>query len=145
MSQSNLIEKHMKRILVGLLAGLFCLNLLSATAADAQARPRGRRGQVVHVVSFKFKEDASKEAIAKVEKDFAGLREKISEIATLEWGTNISPEKLNKGFTHCFVLTFRTEPDRDAYLIHPNHKKFAESVGPVVADVFVIDYLAQRQ
>ena len=135
----------MKRILISLFAALFCLNLVAATAAEADERPGPRRGRLVHVVSFKFKQDATKEAIAKVEKDFAALRGKIKEIASFEWGTNVSPEKLNKGFTHCWILTFKDEKDRDAYLVHPDHKKFADSVGAVIGDVFVIDYMARRR
>jgi len=62
----------------------------------------------------------------------------------MEWGTNNSPENLNKGFTHGFVLTFKTEKDRDAYLVHPDHKAFGKLVGGVLADVFVLDFLAKE-
>jgi hypothetical protein len=57
---------------------------------------------------------------------------------------NNSPEKHNKGTTHGFILTFNNEKDRDAYLVHPDHKKFGELVGPLLADVFVIDFWAQE-
>jgi hypothetical protein len=40
-------------------------------------------------------------------------------------------------------LTFKTAADRDAYLVHPDHKAFGSLVGPVLADVFVIDFWAQ--
>ena len=59
-----------------------------------------------HVVAFKFKEDASKEQIRKVEKAFVALKGKIPEIADLEWGTNNSPEGLNKGFHPLFHRDF---------------------------------------
>lgn len=135
----------MKRTLVTLLAAVFCAGLFSVTteAAEGQAQ-RARRGRLVHVVSFKFKADASRTQIKEVTDAFAALPEKIEEIGTFEWGTNVSPENLNKGFTHCFVLTFQDAKARDAYLVHPDHKKFAELVGPVVEDVFVIDYMARR-
>ena len=52
--------------------------------------------------------------------------------------------KCHSGFTHCWVLTFKTDKDRDAYLVHPEHKAFAGLVGPVVDDVFVVDYWAKK-
>lgn len=97
-----------------------------------------------HVVSFKYKEGTTQEQIAKVEKAFADLKKTISEIKAFEKGTNNSPEGLNKGFEHCYLLTFHSEKDRAVYLKHPDHVKFGKMLGPVLADVFVIDYWAQH-
>lgn len=96
--------------------------------------------KLYHVVSLKFKAEATKEQIKAVEDAFVGLKSKIPGIAALTWGTNVSPEKHDKGFTHCFVLTFANEKDRDAYLPHPDHKAFGKVLGPVLADVMVIDF-----
>ena len=96
-----------------------------------------------HVVSFKFKADAKPEQIKAAEAAFVELKEKIPTITSLNWGTNVSPEKHAKGFTHCFILTFASEKDRDDYLPHPAHKAFGKVLGPVVADVFVIDFWSQ--
>ncbi len=93
-----------------------------------------------HVVLFKFKEGTSKGDIAKVERAFSALPSKISEIVGYEWGLNNSPEGLEKGFTHCFFLTFNSEEDRAVYLPHPDHKAFGEVLGPHLDDVLVIDY-----
>ena len=49
----------------------------------------------------------------------------------------------NKGTTHGFILTFNSEKARDEYLVHPDHKEFGKLVGPLLADVFVIDFWAQ--
>jgi hypothetical protein len=96
-----------------------------------------------HVVAFKFKDGTSAEQIKRVEDSFRDLKKKIKEIKSYEWGTNVSPEKHDKGFTHGFILTFKSEKDRDTYLDHPEHKTFGKIVGPVLADVFVIDFWAQ--
>ncbi len=96
-----------------------------------------------HVVMFKFKDSASKEKIEAVEKAFVGLKDDIPMIRSLEWGTNVSPEGINQGFTHCFLLTFACEADRDAYLPHPAHKAFGDLLKPVIDKVMVIDYLAK--
>ena len=96
-----------------------------------------------HVVCFKFKSAAAPEEIKKVETAFGALREKIPQIAKLEWGTNVSKENRDKRFTHCFIVTFKSEKDRDTYIEHPEHKAFVKIVGPVVDDVFVIDFWAK--
>ncbi len=96
-----------------------------------------------HVVMFKFKDSVSKEEIEAVEKAFVDLKNDIPLIRSLEWGTNVSPEGINQGFTHCFLLTFASEADRDAYLPHPAHKAFGNMLEPVIDKVMVIDYLAR--
>lgn len=98
-----------------------------------------------HVVVFKFKESASAEAIQGVEQAFAGLKDEIPEIHDLEWGINNSPEGLNKGFTHCFLVTFKSEADRETYLPHPAHKAFVELLGPTLEEPFVIDYWTGKE
>jgi hypothetical protein len=107
--------------------------------AKAQVKP----GKVFHVVVFKFKEGVTKEQIEKVCEEFRGLRKKIPEVAGYKAGANISPEGLNKGFTHCFIVTFKNTKDRDIYLDHPAHKEFAKGLGAVLADVFVVDFEAR--
>lgn len=99
--------------------------------------------QLRHVVLFKFKENASDEDIAAVEEAFSALPDKIPEIKDYEWGTNNSPEGLDKGFTHCFFVTFESEEDRAIYLPHPEHKKFVEVLEPHLEDVLVVDYWAK--
>ena len=123
-----------------LLLGFCCALSLSAVAADSAAP---KNGKLRHVVAFKFKPTASKDDIKKIEDAFRDLKKKIPVIVGYEWGTNNSPEKHNKGCTHGFILTFKSEKDRDAYLVHPDHKVFGSLVGPLLDDVFVIDFWAQ--
>ena len=61
-----------------------------------------------------------------------------------EINVQASPEKRDKGFTHCFILTFKTEKDRDDYLVHPEHTAFVKVALPVIDDVFVIDFWAKN-
>jgi hypothetical protein len=97
-----------------------------------------------HVVLFKFKEGATPEQIKEVENAIASLPGKIDAIKSLEWGTNVSKEDRAEGFTHCFLLTFRSEADRDAYLIHPDHKALGQVFGSSLDKVLVIDYWTTR-
>ena len=93
-----------------------------------------------HVVLFKFKEGTSTADIKKVEDAFSALPSKIPQIMSYEWGLNNSPEGLEKGFTHCFFLTFKSEKDRAVYLPHPDHKAFGQVLSPFLDDVLVVDY-----
>jgi hypothetical protein len=93
-----------------------------------------------HVVIFKFKEGISQERIGAIMDAFVALKDKIPQIQSLEWGVNNSPEQLNKGFTHCVLITFLNEADRDIYLPHPDHKAFGAFLGSDVVDALVVDY-----
>lgn len=93
-----------------------------------------------HVVLFTFKEDSYPDGVAEVEAAFKALPSQISAIHGFEWGINNSPEGINKGYTHCYFLTFKSEADRATYLPHPAHKRFGEVVGPHLEDVLVVDY-----
>ncbi|EEF59871.1 Dabb family protein [Pedosphaera parvula] len=114
---------------------------LALTAFAADAAPQ--KEKLRHVVSFKFKDTTTKEQIKQVEDAFRDLKKKIPHVQSIEWGTNVSPEKLDKGFTHCFLVTFGSEKDRDAYLVHPEHKKFVEFALPLIGDAFVLDFWAK--
>jgi hypothetical protein len=93
-----------------------------------------------HIVLFKFKEGTTAADIKKVEDAFSALPSKIPQIMAYEWGLNNSPEGLEKGFTHCFFLTFNSEDDRAIYLPHPDHKAFGQVLSPFLDDVLVVDY-----
>jgi len=93
-----------------------------------------------HVVLFKFKEGTTPKKVREIERAFSALQKKIPQIHSYEWGLNNSPENINKGFTHCFFLTFLSEEDRAIYLPHPDHKAFGDLLGPYLEDVLVIDY-----
>lgn len=93
-----------------------------------------------HVVLFKFKEGTPTEKIKEIEDAFGKLKVQIPQIYSYEWGLNNSPENLNKGLTHCFFLTFKSELDRAIYLPHPDHKAFGALLTPYLDDVLVVDY-----
>ena len=118
--------------------------LLTMTLSTIAAEKPAGATKLYHVVSFKFKADAKKEQVDEVVNAFRDLKKNIKVIKEFSWGTNVSPEKHDKGFSHAFILSFSSEKDRDEYLVHPDHKAFGKIVGPVLADVFVVDYWAQK-
>ncbi len=117
---------------------LIALSLLALSSLASAA------GEYRHVVLFKFKKDAPAEKIAELEKAFAALPEKIDTITDFEWGTNVSPEGHDKGFTHCFLVTFKDKAGLEVYLPHPAHKAFVELLKPLMEDVTVVDYVAKK-
>ena len=118
-------------------------SMLMAVQAAEQPKPDGS-STLRHMVGFKFKSTTTEQEIKQVENAFRDLKKKIPQIAGYEWGINISPENLNKGCTHGFILTFKTEKDRDTYLNHPDHKAFGAMVRPLLDDVFVLDFWSRE-
>lgn len=129
----------MKKLILSTLVAAFVAVSLTLMAAEPAPKSVLR-----HVVTFKFKDSASEAQIKEIVDAFRDLKTKIPEIRAFEWGTNNSPEGLNKGLTHCFILTFHSEKDREIYLPHPDHKAFGAKLGPVLDDVFVIDYWSKE-
>lgn len=117
----------------------FALVLFSICSLQAQ-KTKTTNKLLRHVVLFSFKAGSTAEQIKEVTDAFAALPKKIKTIKAFEWGTNISPENLNQGFTHCFFVSFASEKDRDDYLPHADHQAFVKIVTPVLDKVLVVDY-----
>lgn len=135
-----------KVLLCSMILLLICVCTASVMAAGSATKEAKMKEQKLlrHVVLFSFKESASPEDIKTVEEAFRALPGKIDGIHDFEWGTDVSPEGLAKGFTHCFFLTFKSAEDRDAYLPHPAHKAFGQVLRPHLEDVCVVDYWARK-
>jgi hypothetical protein len=93
-----------------------------------------------HVVIFKFKDTSSPADVENVAKTFAALYGKVPQIAAFEWGVNMSQEHFDQGFTHCFMLSFKSEKDAADYQQHQAHKDFQAVLKPHMDKVFVVDY-----
>ena len=95
---------------------------------------------VKHIVLFKFKDDVTPDQIKEIVTAFGELPKKIKQISGYEAGTNMSPEKLDQGFTHAFVVSFGSAKDRDDYLPHPAHKEFVKLLDGKIDKVLVFDF-----
>jgi hypothetical protein len=96
-----------------------------------------------HVVLFSFTPETTPDQVRAIEEAFASLPAQIPEIIAFEWGVDVSVENAARGYTHCFLVTFRNEAGRAIYLPHPAHQRFVELVGPHLAQVLVLDYWSQ--
>ncbi len=112
------------------------LSTMISTAPAAEAPYR-------HVVLFKFKDSATADQVRGLENAFADLAKKIDSVRSFEWGTNVSPEGLNEGFTHCFLVTFDNKAGLDSYLPHAAHQAFVARLKPLLDKVCVVDYVAK--
>lgn len=101
------------------------------------------QGVYRHVVVFKFKETTTDAQIKQIVEDFGKLQDEIKEIIAYEHGTNVSPEGLDQGFTHVFLVTFKDKAGLDVYLPHPAHKAFVDKLLPLLEEPFVVDYVAE--
>lgn len=106
--------------------------------AAGELQPRTR--ELRHVVLFKFRPEVTAAQLDEINRAFKDLKRQIPQVKDFERGINNSPEGLNKGFTHGYLVTFASEEDRDAYLPHPAHKKFVELLGGKLDEPFVFDY-----
>lgn len=135
----------MKSILLSLLC-IICLTSCDkyvqteVQIGDKKVMTTKETKRLRHVVLFTFKETATQAQIKEIENAFIALPTKIKVIRDFEWGLNNSPENLNKGFTHCFLVSFDSEKDRETYLPHPDHLAFVDVLEPQLDDVLVIDY-----
>ncbi len=123
----------------------FCLVLCAFIPSNNKAMMQEQQSDKVlrHIVIFKFKDEAPKEEVEKLHLAFQALPESIPVIKDFEWGFNDSPENFHQDFTHCYLVTFASEYDRDSvYTPHPSHQAFVKSLQPHLEKVFVVDYWA---
>jgi hypothetical protein len=98
-----------------------------------------------HVVLFKFKPTVPEATVRTIEAAFAALAAELPFVTGFEWGRNSSPEGLDQGFTHCFIVSFAGPEGRDAYLPHPAHREFVRRhLDPALEKVCVVDFQATQ-
>ena len=114
------------------------------TAMSSTATTADQMGVYRHVVLFKFKDSATPDQVKAVEDAFRALPTKIDTITGYEWGTNVSPEGKNDGYTHCFFVTFKDKAGVEVYLPHPAHKEFGALLRPILDKVLVVDYVSAK-
>ncbi|MHB8520637.1 MAG: Dabb family protein [Limisphaerales bacterium] len=97
---------------------------------------------VKHIVLVKFKAGTASSQIQHIFAELKRLSKVIPGILDYSEGVDSSPEGLNQGFTHGFIMTFRDTAARDAYLPHPEHERVKAITLPHVESVVVFDFEA---
>ena len=114
--------------------------ILITTHTMTNAQQNAQQPILRHVVMLGWKDGTDTNQVNKIVAAFKELPSKISLIKSFEWGINNSPEGLSNGLTHCFLVTFTSTADRDAYLVHPAHKEFVSLLKPAPEKITVLDY-----
>ena len=134
-------------------------NALTGEEAKAFTASSYRPGRTEHIVLFKYKDDLSDEQKQIIKKKFMSLkkaskRNGVPYIASIITGSQNSLEQLSKGYEQAFIVTFRSEGDRNYYVgtpavadpqyYDPLHQEFKNFVEPYLNDgangVLVFDF-----
>ena len=95
---------------------------------------------VRHYGMFQFHPEVTPDQIDECFTEMRAMVGRIPGLLSMEHGPYDSPEALNDGFTHGFVMTFTDGLSRDAYLPHPEHERVKLIVVPRLARVVVFDF-----
>ncbi|GBR69402.1 Dabb family protein [Gluconobacter kanchanaburiensis] len=118
--------------------------------------PDWRVGTVRHMVMFRYTKDSTTAQRAEVSGRFLHLAQDSRRpdgtpvVAALETGFQSSGEGTDAGLQQAFLVTFRSEGDRNYYVgkpvvtdpayFDPAHEAFKEFAGPYLEKVVVFDY-----
>ncbi len=93
-----------------------------------------------HMVLLKFKPSISEDKIDVLFSQIAELKNLIPGIEYYADGPYSSPEGMNEGYTHGFLMTFENVKTRDEYLPHPEHERVKSAILPCVDGACGFDF-----
>ncbi|KAL2819012.1 hypothetical protein BDW59DRAFT_165291 [Aspergillus cavernicola] len=103
---------------------------------------------ITHIVLFQFKAGVSAEVVKDVCTSMLALKDNCLHptsqkpyILSSSGGKDNSPEGIQSGITHAFVVEFASAADRDYYVEKdPAHLEFVRRFGGVLEKVQAVDY-----
>ncbi|OAA60363.1 Fungal trichothecene efflux pump [Niveomyces insectorum RCEF 264] len=107
---------------------------------------------VTHTVLFQFKEDADPEKVKATCKHFLSLKTgcihpttQAPYVLSIKGGKDNSPEGLQNGITHGFVVEFSSLEHRDYYVkTDPAHQAFVKTLDNLVVKAIVVDFVNEE-
>jgi len=115
------------------------MNTTNSETMTPVAPPEKRTGQIEHVALFRWKEEASQEAIDGPLAELRQLKDKTPGIVAISSAANLSERA--KGYTHVLAIRFRDRSALQGFGPHPEHQRVAKNfVSPIRADSLVVDY-----
>ncbi|MBS9422381.1 Dabb family protein [Photorhabdus caribbeanensis] len=93
-----------------------------------------------HILLLKFTPEIKEQQLMMIRDTAISMQHQISGISAVEWGSNVSSENKNKGFTHAITMTFDDQKAISNYLSHPKHDKLKDLLIDSVNDIIVFDY-----
>jgi Stress responsive A/B Barrel Domain len=94
---------------------------------------------VYHIVLVKFSPQKARR-MADLTTDLEKLRKLMPGFLSCIGGPYASPEGLNLGYTHGFIMTFANAEARNTYLTHPEHEKLKAAFLPDLDGVVAFDF-----
>ncbi|KAG9459044.1 hypothetical protein H6P81_003552 [Aristolochia fimbriata] len=95
-------------------------------------------GDLKHLVLAKFKEGVPVEDLIK---GMERLATDMEAVKGFEWGQDsVSEVALRQGYTHVFILTFKSAEDFAAFSAHPTHLEFAANFAAGIESILVFDF-----
>ena len=93
---------------------------------------------VVHIVTFKFKEENKKANIIQAKQMLENLMGAVPTLRSMDVGINFSPEE--RAMDLSIITAFESKEGLEAYAIHPEHVKVVDFIKSVVEYSKVVDY-----
>ena len=81
-----------------------------------------------HIVLIKFREDVADSDIDAVFQEAHQFKERVDGIVAVSSGRSDSPEKIERGYMHGFIVDFKDWDAHKAYNDDPQHGAFEEKV-----------------
>ena len=95
--------------------------------------------EVMHIVLFEWKPDATPASIEAAVEELRALKDKVPGILELTIGTDFSTRARN--FSHALVVRFTNRESLEVYGPHPAHDRVVQNfVRPISKDVMAFDY-----
>lgn len=75
-----------------------------------------------HIVLIRFRLDVSEETVSELFEQLYTIKDKVPGVIAITAGRSESPEKIERGYMHGFVVDFVDWEALAAYQDHPDHK-----------------------
>ena len=93
---------------------------------------------VVHIVTFKFKEENKQANIIQAKQMLENLMGAVPTLKSMDVGLNFSQEE--RAMDMSIITVFESKTGLEAYAVHPEHLKVVEFIKSVVEYSKVVDY-----
>lgn len=93
---------------------------------------------VVHIVTFKFKEENKQANIIQAKQMLENLMGAVPTLKSIDVGLNFSQEE--RAMDMSIITVFESKEGLDVYAVHPEHLKVVDFIKTVVEYSKVVDY-----
>jgi len=119
---------------------MFCLIQMSAKSIAQEPIKIVDSSSVVHIVLFKFSDQAKPIQIVQLMSEIKELKNKVKGIQAISLGRNFSER--SKGYTHAVSITFIDSQALKIFIANPFHQQLIKDfIKPILVDMIVLDYV----